>query len=106
MLQEETIKVAAIIAVKTFSASSSWISIFKQCHDLVFKKLTGESAVVDTYVSGDQELLMCVCMCASTCVYGGEWKTQKRDKVDVVMTMKLSLNQCSVLPKNLVCSSP
>jgi hypothetical protein len=34
--------------LRTFSASNGWIFRFKQCHRLVFKKLAGESAAVDT----------------------------------------------------------
>jgi hypothetical protein len=48
ILQEKSLEIAAIIEIENFSASNSWISSFKQCHGLVFKKLAGESTAVDT----------------------------------------------------------
>jgi hypothetical protein len=46
--QEKSLKIAATVGIENFSNSNGWISCFKQCHDLVFKKLAGESAAVDT----------------------------------------------------------
>jgi hypothetical protein len=48
ILQEESLKIAATMAIENVSVSNGWISHFKQCHGLVFKKLAGESAAVDT----------------------------------------------------------
>jgi hypothetical protein len=36
------------MGIENISALNSWISHFKQCHSLVFMKLAGESAAVDT----------------------------------------------------------
>jgi hypothetical protein len=35
------------MGTENFSASNGWISCFKQCHSLVFKKLARESAALD-----------------------------------------------------------
>jgi hypothetical protein len=48
ILQEKSFKIAATMGIEDFSASNGWISCFKQCHCLVFKKLAGESAAVYT----------------------------------------------------------
>jgi hypothetical protein len=48
ILWEKSLKIAATMGIEKFSASNGWISCFNQCHGLVFKKLAGESAAVDT----------------------------------------------------------
>jgi hypothetical protein len=47
ILWEKSIKIASTKGTENFLASNSWISHFKQCHSLVFKKLARESAAVD-----------------------------------------------------------
>lgn len=48
ILKEKSLKIAETMGIENFSASNGWISRFKQRHGLVFKKLAGESAAVDT----------------------------------------------------------
>jgi hypothetical protein len=47
ILQEKSLKIATTVGIENFSDSNGWISRFKQCRGLVFKKLAGESAAVD-----------------------------------------------------------
>jgi hypothetical protein len=46
ILREKAKIIAAQLNIHYFSASSAWISRFKDRHGLVFKKLAGESAEV------------------------------------------------------------
>jgi hypothetical protein len=48
ILREKSLKIASTMGFENFSASNGWIARFKQCHSLVFKKLAGASAAVDT----------------------------------------------------------
>jgi hypothetical protein len=45
---QKSLKMAATMGIKNYSALNSWISHLKQRHNLVFKKLAGESAAMDT----------------------------------------------------------
>jgi hypothetical protein len=47
-LWKKSLKIAATMGIEKFSALNSWISCFKQHHYLVYKKMDGESAAVDT----------------------------------------------------------
>jgi hypothetical protein len=47
-LREKTKKIADRMQVDNFAASNGWICRFKHCHGLLYKKLAGESAAVDT----------------------------------------------------------
>jgi hypothetical protein len=47
-LLEKSLKITTAMGIENFSALNDEISHFKQCHDLVFKKLAWVSAVVDT----------------------------------------------------------
>jgi hypothetical protein len=51
ILREKSLKIAATMGIENFSPSDGWISRFKQLNGLVFKKLTGQSASVDTNAS-------------------------------------------------------
>jgi hypothetical protein len=47
ILREKSLKIPATMVIENFSASNGWISCFKQCHGLVFKKFGGEGSAVD-----------------------------------------------------------
>jgi hypothetical protein len=48
ILREKAKKIADRMQVDNFAASNGWICRFKDRHGLIYKKLAGESAAVDT----------------------------------------------------------
>jgi hypothetical protein len=116
ILLEKSLRMAATVEIENFSASSGWISSFKQCHGLVFKKLAGESAAADAnamdlrfkrplellqgceawdiYNPGEVGLATCGVLCLEV-MYGVVRSGSCTEEVMMVlMTVKPSPNQC------------
>lgn len=53
ILQEKARFFASQFGIPNFKASDGWLSGFKKRHDIVFRKICGESASVDTGVCVD-----------------------------------------------------
>lgn len=47
ILKEKALEIANELNVENFNASNGWIERFKERHGLSFKKICGESAIVD-----------------------------------------------------------
>jgi hypothetical protein len=46
-LKEKALRVAARLGINTFQASYGWIVCYKKIHNLVYKTILGESAIVN-----------------------------------------------------------
>jgi hypothetical protein len=55
--------IAAKLNVNCFSASSGWLSRFKERHGLVFKKLAGDSADVSVNIKNIPKQTYCATVC-------------------------------------------
>ena len=53
VLQEKALQYATELGYDEFHASSGWLHNFKECHNICFKAICGESSAVDTEVVGD-----------------------------------------------------
>jgi len=52
-LKEEAVHVAARLGMSSFRASKGWINCFQKRHNLVYKTVSGESAVVNPEIGMD-----------------------------------------------------
>lgn len=58
LIKEKDKSYAEMFGISDFTASDGWLSNFKKRHNLVFKKICGESASVDEGICNDWQMIL------------------------------------------------